>query len=214
MKKILTLHLGIILLLGFISCSSQSRSDLHDLIPVLTIPDGTTVEYVISDLFYSDSYEGIEFAVNKNLSATYSDGKLMVKPNEGFSGASFLKFSLDGEDYAIAVNVVKVPRFKFSYKPEKEYNAITLFGQFNSWNRENMPMIDDDGDGVYEIKIPLDPGEYQYRFYLDGEEILDPSNSDSVSNGMGGYNSVFRVLESKVPPPYLHLISYRGDTDF
>ncbi len=214
MKKILTLNLGIILFLGFISCSSQTRTDLHDLITVLTIPDGTSVEYVISDLFYSDSYDGIEFEPHKNLTVTYSGGKLEVKPDEGFSGASFLKFSLNGDDYAIAVNVVKVPRFKFSYKPEKEYNTITLFGQFNSWNRENMPMTDNDGDGVYEILIPLDPGEYQYRFYLDGEEILDPLNSDSVSNGMGGYNSVFRVKESKVPSPYLHLISHSGDNDF
>lgn len=214
MKKLTLITSAILILFAIISCSSQARSDLHDLIPVLTIPNGTTAEYVISDLFYSDSYDGIEFALNKNINVKYSESKLTIIPNEGFSGASFLKFTLNGEEYAIAVNVVKVPRYNFSYKPEKEYKVITLFGQFNSWNRENLPMTDENGDGVYEIEIPLDPGEYQYRFYLDGEEILDPSNPDSVSNGMGGYNSVFRVKESKVPPPYLHLISYSRDDDF
>ena len=46
-------------------------------------------------------------------------------------------------------------------------------------------MKDTNGDGVLEVEIPLDPGRYEYKFYVDGKELVDPANPVKVSNGMG-----------------------------
>ena len=55
-------------------------------------------------------------------------------------------------------------------------------------------MSDEDGDGIYEILIPLDPGRYEYKFYVDGVEVVDTANPVKVPNGLGDYNSV-RIIE-------------------
>jgi glycosidase len=48
----------------------------------------------------------------------------------------------------------------------------------------------------------LSPGTYQYLLNVDGEDILDPANPDSVDNNMGAYNSLLSVspgLQAKLP---------------
>ena len=33
---------------------------------------------------------------------------------------------------------------------------------------------------VLEVEIPLDPGRYEYKFFVDGQEVVDPANPDKV----------------------------------
>ena len=54
-------------------------------------------------------------------------------------------------------------------------------------------MKDINNNGVYEITIPLEPGRYEYKFYADGDEILDPENNNVVANDIGGHNSVIVI---------------------
>jgi glycosidase len=72
-------------------------------------------------------------------------------------------------------------------------------------------MSDSDRDGVYEIKIPLDPGRYEYKFYVDGEELIDPKNPVKVPNGLGDYNSVIIIEPSKEDKTYLHCLNYEAE---
>ncbi len=90
--------------------------------------------------------------------------------------------------------------------PKEPPKVVNLFGQFNGWNRENLPMKDEDGDGIYNISIPLDPGRYEYKFYVDGAELIDPLNPVNVPNGMGDFNSVLVIAKSVLDNHYLHLI--------
>jgi hypothetical protein len=52
-----------------------------------------------------------------------------------------------------------------------------------------------DGDGVWEIEIPLKKGEeHQYQFLVDGESwIPDPEAPLQVGDGFGGVNSVLQI---------------------
>jgi glycosidase len=72
-------------------------------------------------------------------------------------------------------------------------------------------MKDEDGDGTYNISIPLDPGRYEYKFFVDGKELIDPVNPVKVPNGMGGFNSIIVISKSVADNQYLHQLNYKQD---
>ncbi len=74
-------------------------------------------------------------------------------------------------------------------------NAETVYitGEFTNWSREGVRMIRDVKDGLWKITLHLDPGEYEYRFIVDGVWIKDPNNMDSVLNEFGQENSLLIV---------------------
>lgn len=75
------------------------------------------------------------------------------------------------------------------YAPDAK--SVNLAGTFNNWSKTSDPLKDEDGDGVWEIVIPLPRGRNEYKFVIDGEQwIPDPANPDRVDDGFGGKNSV------------------------
>ncbi|CAN5493858.1 hypothetical protein BH09SUM1_BH09SUM1_00380 [soil metagenome] len=80
---------------------------------------------------------------------------------------------------------------KVSYKsdPAKKPKKVFIAGQFNGWNDSANALKDDDGDGVWTAELPIEPGEWPYKFVVDGEWILDPANSNVVDDGGGHQNS-------------------------
>lgn len=57
--------------------------------------------------------------------------------------------------------------------------AQTVFvgGSFNDFNAAQYPLTRRD-DGVWEAAVTLDPGRYAYKFKVDGEWMLDPTNPE------------------------------------
>jgi hypothetical protein len=51
-------------------------------------------------------------------------------------------------------------------------------------------MKDFNNDGTLEVEIPLDPGRYEYKYFVDEREVVDPANPSKVPNGMGDFNSL------------------------
>lgn len=48
-------------------------------------------------------------------------------------------------------------------------------------------MTDDDGDGIWEIRITLPPGRYRYLFLIDENRWqIDPGNPEEVEGGPEG----------------------------
>ena len=87
----------------------------------------------------------------------------------------------------------KIINHTFSFALPEDINQdaiVTLAGEFNGWNPLNTEMIDRDGDGVYEVTLSLAPGEYQYKFVINGGErwISDPKASKY--SGDGNRNSI------------------------
>ena len=71
--------------------------------------------------------------------------------------------------------------------------AVYLAGQFNDWDPTAKKMAYQAKNGVYATTIKLAPGEYQYKFVIDGTWCADPENTDSVQNDQGTFNSVIVV---------------------
>lgn len=83
---------------------------------------------------------------------------------------------------------------KFSYQPViSGVNEVMLAGSFNDWNVGATPMTDPDGNGIYEANLLLAPGNYQYKFVVDGAWITDDQADDFADDGFGGRNSIIFV---------------------
>jgi len=87
--------------------------------------------------------------------------------------------------------------FKKSLKNKKtEFSLLALeaktafiAGSFNQWNLSSHP-FKKDKQGIWKISIPLDPGQYEYRFLVDGEWQNDPKCSSFVENPFGTVNCI------------------------
>ena len=64
-------------------------------------------------------------------------------------------------------------------------------GEFNAWNAQSTLL--EKGENGFATQLLLNPGSYQYLLVADGKEMLDPSNNDSIDNGIGGYNSLIKL---------------------
>ena len=90
----------------------------------------------------------------------------------------------------------KLRRFAFKDANHK-YSKIQIKGTFNNWNPNAMNLVFN--NGLWSGEVYVSEGSHQYVLVLNGtKEIRDPYNKDSVSNGMGGYNSRFIYKEKEI----------------
>jgi chromosome partitioning protein len=72
-------------------------------------------------------------------------------------------------------------------------SAVSVTGAFTNWSREGIPLVKDPDDGIWKAVVDIKPGEYEYRFVVDGVWIRDPGNKKFAPNGFGQENSVLLV---------------------
>ncbi|MGM0420288.1 MAG: alpha amylase N-terminal ig-like domain-containing protein [Bacillota bacterium] len=90
---------------------------------------------------------------------------------------------------------------EFSYEPPIAVDEVFLAGEFNDWNPQDTLMTDEDGDGVYTVTVYLEPGEYQYKFVIDGTNWQTPEDADDYApDGFGGQNAVIIVGDNGEKP--------------
>ncbi len=105
----------------------------------------------------------------------------------------------DIEDSAITVgNVSATPASAadetattFAYTDDKA-KTVFVAGQFNDWSATANPLKKDE-TGLWTVTIPLKAGKQTYKFVVDGDWRIDPTNPDSVDDGGGNINSVKTV---------------------
>ncbi|UOY09242.1 hypothetical protein L0P88_12035 [Muricauda sp. SCSIO 64092] len=84
--------------------------------------------------------------------------------------------------------------FRLRGHPNAE--KVILAGSFNKWDEHVFQM--QKKEGYWELSLQLLPGEYEYKFIIDGEWTEDMDNPYKVLNEFGGYNSVIQITR-KVP---------------
>ncbi|MGB6371412.1 MAG: alpha-amylase family glycosyl hydrolase [Atribacterota bacterium] len=101
--------------------------------------------------------------------------------------------------------LVLAAEFTFTYVPleDEEVVSVSLRGSFNSWGE--WPM-EKQPDGTWSITVDLEPGEYQYKFFINGKwpqdmstaragGPVDPNAIGYVNDGFGGQNAICRIKE-------------------
>lgn len=88
--------------------------------------------------------------------------------------------------------------FTYIPLPEEEITSVSLRGSFNNWGE--WPM-EQQPDGSWAITVCLEPGTYQYKFFINGQwphdmatarggEPVDPEADGYVDDGFGGQNAI------------------------
>ncbi len=111
--------------------------------------------------------------------------------------------SLWVKNQAYEIPLQQAGSFKQTFTYAGIASEVRIKGEFNGWNA-NQTILNKTTEN-FSTTLSLKPGRYQYLFVVDGKEIRDPNNKDSVDNGMGGWNSVFQL--PKPDPAKLPLLS-------
>ncbi len=187
-----------------------SRNLAQDIIPKVNLVAGQKDSILISDLFYSEHYN-IQVLNSTIIETKYNpvNRVLILSPPENFQGYSFCRIINEKDTLTFPVFVKKRIKHRFVFKTSKKFKKVFLFGEFNNWNRANIPMKWSEKDSAFVADILLDGGAYQYKFLADGKELIDPANPDSVPNGLGGYNSVLTVKGENKPFTFLHPYKFK-----
>jgi 1,4-alpha-glucan branching enzyme len=91
----------------------------------------------------------------------------------------------------------EIKRQKVTFSLENaEAKEVFLSGDFNNWRPEKHPMRKDKS-GKWKKQLMLSPGNYEYKFLVDGQWKEDPENDRLHPNCFGTYNNIINVVEKK-----------------
>ena len=106
-----------------------------------------------------------------------------------------LTFVYEGEPYTARRVELPAPSSKgnttFRLKGHPDASLVVLTGTFNAWSQSQL-LFAREGD-EWVCRVDLDPGVYQYKFIVDGDWTLDPSNPDTAEDEAGNVNNVIEV---------------------
>jgi len=88
---------------------------------------------------------------------------------------------------------IKRQKITFSFE-SSDAKKVILMGDFNNWNPKKHPMKKDD-NGEWTKAVILPPGQYEYKFLVDGLWKEDPRNNRICPNKFGTYNNVLNLTK-------------------
>jgi glycosidase len=131
------------------------------------------------------------------LTATYKEDSAVYRVTGALEKAvDVAHFWMDGASFDLVLFANGAQWHTFTYPRESgdsawEAGAVHVIGTFNSWNRTANAL--ERGDSLWTLRLPLFPGNHEYKFVVNGVEMLDPANSRAVPNGIGGYNNTLTI---------------------
>ncbi len=76
-----------------------------------------------------------------------------------------------------------------------EAKEVYIAGDFNGWRIEETGRLLRTDDGRWKKRLALAPGKYRYKFYVDGQWVLDSGNRERESNPFGSLDSILKLGE-------------------
>lgn len=162
-----------------------------------------SVLFVTNAVFF---LKGHEDARNVSLAGSFNQWRAkdlaMTKTTGGWilplylaEGTHVYKFVVDDKWYRDETNKNQLPDGVGSFnsfvtlgKPHvfklngfKNAKEVRLTGSFNDWRPFELPM--QKTSTGWELPYVIGPGNYEYKFWVDGSMIADPANPSTVSNG-------------------------------
>lgn len=95
----------------------------------------------------------------------------------------------------------------FSYL-NKTAKSVTVGGDFNNWNKYQY-FMEKNLNGIWSVIVPLEKGEFLYKFCIDGLWINDPENKNTRPDDMGSLVSYLKIEHPvKYTPTGPEVIAY------
>ncbi len=130
----------------------------------------------------------------------------MQKSNDGWQLVMYLEpgthryqFLVDGKPAIVEKDISKDTRtaigdaYVFKLIGFTKARKVALAGNFNDWAPEELWM-ERTAEG-WQLPYVLGPGNYQYKFIVDGQWITDPANTGVIDDDKGNQNS-FLVIKA------------------
>ena len=87
----------------------------------------------------------------------------------------------------------KIKRKKVTFSVDLSgAKEVILMGDFNHWNSKKH-LMKKDGNGVWNKAVILPPGNYEYKFLVDGQWKEDPQNDQTCLNCFGSHNNILNL---------------------
>lgn len=152
----------------------------------------------------------------------------MVKVSYGWDISIYLpegthtyRFVVDGNWYADPNNDQKFPNefgefnsvvqigkpYLFRLRGYQDAKDVRLVGSFNRWKDHELRMKKTSSG--WELPYVLGPGNYEYKFLVDGIQITDPDNPVTISTGKSKGNSYLIIN-----PNYTFRLKYNASSVF
>jgi 1,4-alpha-glucan branching enzyme len=120
--------------------------------------------------------EGTSYVFNKDAEGNYST----------------LTFEYEGSQHTAQRVVLPLPSLKgnttFRLQGFGDASIVAVAGTFNNWDQSQLVCAHEGGEWV--CRVDLEPGEYAYKFIVDGNWVLDPDNPNTAVDEAGNTNNV------------------------
>lgn len=77
---------------------------------------------------------------------------------------------------------------------------VLLAGEMTDWDKHKQAMARG-ADGIWRLRLDLAPGQWLYKFVVDGRWVHDPATPDHDADGQGGQHSFVFVGVGPWTPP-------------
>lgn len=184
-----------------LSCSGIDENPSLERIPTLILREGEVRGFDLAK-YKKDSSINISMVESRDLNLRLVSGSDSLYIESTPKTPSLTKIHCIANDIPHDILVVTKPLVKhtFTFLPESSSQLVVVMGGFNDWSRTALPLHDADGDGILERIVYLKPERHEYKFVVDGQELIDPDNPIFISNNIGGWNSILDLSSHKKPP--------------
>ncbi|WP_069999697.1 isoamylase early set domain-containing protein [Cellulosilyticum sp. I15G10I2] len=79
--------------------------------------------------------------------------------------------------HTITPEVKQKPYFTYEEQQGFKIYSVSVIGAFNNWNK-SATLCQRDDAGVWFVTVDLEPGEYEYRFFINNELVLNDPWAD------------------------------------
>ena len=83
------------------------------------------------------------------------------------------------------------PTLDFALRGFSKAKQVAVVGSFNDWSPQANPMRR--VGSRWEARVRAEPGEHTYKFWVDGQWLLDPANPAVLKDEQGNPNSLRRA---------------------
>ena len=179
----------------------------------VSLQNGPTAVYMGD--YFLEPHEVDSVVWPSGLKASYREDSAVYRitgiPSTPLSVAHFW---MDGArfDLLLKANGAQTVRFWYPGEPSDTAwgdSAIYLIGFFNNWDRA--ATVVPRADSGWSVSLALAPGSYEYKYVVNTEEVLDPTNGKRVTNGMGGTNNVLTVENEGENPRSLRTLRWEKE---
>lgn len=207
--------LGILLYAWLLSgCKQEATAHKYSVIeplasPVYLAPENNII--LLQDYFTDPSViDSVRAGSGFEVSWNREKATLAIEEDTAMAPVANLKIYTTG-GVANDIPVFKSTAMAVTFSlpdADKAYEQVMVKGAFNGWVPERALMKWE--DGLWTYKAVFYPGDHQYLFVVDGEEMNDPANPVKQPNGFGGFNSILSVGET-VAKPVVTLAAANGN---